>query len=854
MSTAVPVSPRSALAYPLTLWIAWAASRLIGLAIVTQGTGAHPELDYYLDIVSETEAPEYPVPLLVPLTWIYALGPSTQPEFGRAFVYLVLIIDGLITAFLIHFRNPRANAAESHTRRLCAVGFWILFGLSAGPSMYMRLDIFPAVLVGGALALMAQHPRSASALLGLATSLKLWPGILAAGLVGRWSDRASWYRLASFAAALLGMAGLVAVINGPERLISPLGYQGDRGLQIESIAATPLIINGYQHPDHYYVGLAVSKSYEIEGPGVDAALTFASIGTAVTLLLAVAWACYRLFAGRWSARSTAHFSIAILLLLLATNKVFSPQYMVWLGPAVAVTLLQPWTTRRGEELNGTPAQRYRSVRGMYLIAAAVIVAMGLTTYVYPFAYDEIAYRLGGEWAPVAALTIRNALILAAAIGAFALVVVDEHNERPASASNPEETRKPATPPTVPEQRDKNRLALRFSAWRRSVSNSPDTTHKLGTPGKRDTQGLTRGIDWAAVALITFAGSAIRLLFLALMAAANGTSLADELGAWDTEYYLAIAKDGYFDADIHPEGPPHHHTLAFFPAIPMMIRAIHSVTLMSPAVAGFALNFVFLFFATAAVFALADRMKASRFEAFIGAVAVTCAPLTIVFHMPYTEALFMALSFWALVAMVDKRWIVAGVFVTLTGFVRLTAVDLIAVFGLMVLLQARKNWKAWIAVAVSALPIAGYLGWANRHLAEMGGYFGIQAEFWNSEFDYGVRSVTWVIERMLTGEDLASMFAATSMVVVPLLVAVTWKRIPWAVWFFSAAIATNVLLSDGIMSSRPRLLLPTAILLLPVVMWCARKLGARPVILLSGGWVLFSAWYSAHMLAVFPHAI
>lgn len=842
MSTAVPVSPRSALASPLTLWIAWAASRLIGLAIVAQGTGAHAELDYYLDIVSGREAPEYPVPLLVPLSWIYTLGPSMQPEFGRAFVFLVLIIDALITAYLIHFRNPRANAAESHSRRLWAVGFWILFGLSGGPSMYMRLDIFPAMLVGGAIALMAQHPRSASALLGLATSLKLWPGILAAGLVGRWSDRATWHRLVSFAAALLGMAGLVAVINGPERVLSPLGYQGDRGLQLESVAATPLVMNGYQHPDHYYVGLAVSKSYEIEGPGLDAALAFTSIGTALTLLLAVAWACYRLFAGRWTARSTTHFSIAILLLLLVTNKVFSPQYLVWLGPAVAVALLQPWTVQQSEIPVGTPVQRYRSVRGMHLIAAAVMVAMGLTTYVYPFAYDEIAYRLGGEWAPVAALAIRNALILAAALGAVALVIADERDERRTSSLTPEEAEEPASPPTVLKQHEQNRVARRFSGWRRTGSDKPATL------------GLTRGVDWEAVALVTFAGSAIRLLFLSVMAHANQTTLADELGAWDTEYYLAIAKDGYFDADIHPEGPPHHHTLAFFPAIPMMIRAVHSATMMPPAFAGFALNFVFLFIATAAVFALAHRMKASRFEAFVGAMVVTCAPLTIVFHMPYTEALFMALSFWALVAMVDKRWIVAGIFVTLTGFVRLTAVDLIAVFGLMVLLQARKDWKAWVALAVSALPIAGYLGWANRHLVDMGGYFGIQAEFWNSQFDYGVRSVTWVIERMLTGEDLASMFAATSMVVVPLLVAVTWKRVPWPVWFFGAAIAANVLLSDGIMSSRPRLLLPTAILLLPVVIWCARKLGARPAILLSGGWVLFSAWYSAHMLAVFPHAI
>ena len=72
------------------------------------------------------------------------------------------------------------------------------------------------------------------------------------------------------------------------------------------------------------------------------------------------------------------------------------------------------------------------------------------------------------------------------------------------------------------------------------------------------------------------------------------------------------------------------------------------------------------------------------------------------------------------------------------------------------------------------------------------------------------------------------------------------QLPWIVWLFGAAIIANVLLSDGIMHSRPRLLLPAYVLLFPwVVRWRPRT---------AVMYVLVSAWVSAYFLMVFPWAI
>src|SRR5699024_6523222 len=94
-----------------------------------------------------------------------------------------------------------------------------------------------------------------------------------------------------------------------------------------------------------------------------------------------------------------------------------------------------------------------------------------------------------------------------------------------------------------------------------------------------------------------------------------------------------------------------------------------------------------------------------------AIVVPTAPLAIVFNMPYTEALFGALAIWALVALLDKRWWLAGECIFVLSCVRIVAIALVAVFALAFLLLACRSWTAWVAVVVSPLPLVGYIWWA-----------------------------------------------------------------------------------------------------------------------------------------------
>ncbi len=345
--------------------------------------------------------------------------------------------------------------------------------------------------------------------------------------------------------------------------------------------------------------------------------------------------------------------------------------------------------------------------------------------------------------------------------------------------------------------------------------------------------------WFYAALVAVVGTAIRLSALAAMAAAQGDSLWGLLNKWDANYYVGIARAGYAPAD--------ETTLAFFPGFPLVVRAVSNLLGTDIAGTAMVLNLFFTIALAAGVMALARQMGLGTRGQVLGAAVVTSAPMSIVFAMPYTEALFGALAIWAVVMLHDQRWIAAGALIFLASFVRLTVVDLIVVFALMVLFKARRTWWAWLSVAVSALPLAGYIWWANRHLSGAGGYFSLQEKHWNSGFDGGRATVSWVAETLSSATNGGYLLSAAVIIAAPICLLLAWGRLPLPAWLFAAVLMANVLLSDGIMHSRPRLLLPAAVVLVP---WVGKKRASASV----GAWVLFGAWFSAYMLAVFEWAI
>ncbi|HHU67193.1 DUF2029 domain-containing protein [Corynebacterium sp.] len=368
------------------VWLGWIVSRLLLLRLILAEPMPFGDVRYYYRGVSgadPTALTEYPDAGVWP---VRLLGWLTGLE-GLAFVVGFLAMNALLDAAVLALLLRRGE------RRFTAGWFWVFFGLATGHVLWLRLDLVPGVLVAGTAALLFTRPAVGAAVLAAAAAVKLWPAVLAAGLVGGLRRSGTWVRVGSFLLSLVGLAGVTWVTAGSGRLLSPLSYQGDRGIQIESVAATPFLLRAHGDPEAYWMGYAASKSYEIHGPGTDLAVRAADVALYAVLAFALGWAVWQLFADRWRPRTAVAFLLLLVLLLMVANKVFSPQYIVWVGPLLAVCL------------------RVSGSRLVAWTAGLAVVAAALGLYVYPYHYDELWYSPGTAGVEIAVLAVRNLLIV-----------------------------------------------------------------------------------------------------------------------------------------------------------------------------------------------------------------------------------------------------------------------------------------------------------------------------------------------------------------------------------------------------------------------------------------------------------
>ncbi len=312
---------------------------------------------------------EYPTPVVWILWLPFAVTGGAAFGYLIAFMAFMLALDAAFTFALYRTGGRRHDVS---------IDFWILFVFLIGPLSYLRFDVLPAVLAGGALLAARRRPWVSGALTGLGAAIKLWPALLIAAFCAYRPDRraAGW----AFVAVGFGLAALSLVTGGFSRLISPLTWQSGRGLQVESVWATPLMIArafGGSIGGAWTVDYSRYQAYEIFGPGVELWVQISNIATVAGLvLLVLLWIrAYR--NGAISPIAVGLIVLGTVAIMTITNKTLSPQYLLWLGGPMAALLL----LRR----DGSAAQR----RAVNRLAVHLLVLALLTQLVYPLLYDGL---------------------------------------------------------------------------------------------------------------------------------------------------------------------------------------------------------------------------------------------------------------------------------------------------------------------------------------------------------------------------------------------------------------------------------------------------------------------------------
>ncbi len=321
---------------------------------------------------------QYPPAAALALAVPQLLGGTYQHVLWGLVLGTDLVVELLLVA--------RSNGPGRSARGLWV---WTLVLPLVGPLLLNRFDMVPAALVVLA-AVVEALPVLCAGAIGLAVLVKVWPVALAGlPLSGSRSVRPA---VAGYGAA----AAVVALLLIPhDELWASLrafaSHQASRGLQIESLAALPVMIHSALS------GRAPAVSYEdgsdqLVRPGLSAVAHGCAVAA---LVVVVVTALGGLVLARRGAGPAAVLDLAFAgtLLTLDVAEVLSPQYLIWVV-ALAAAALTRQASRQG------PA------------TLALAVACPLTAVVFPFLYNDF---YAGHALAVALESVRDTALVVATV-------------------------------------------------------------------------------------------------------------------------------------------------------------------------------------------------------------------------------------------------------------------------------------------------------------------------------------------------------------------------------------------------------------------------------------------------------
>jgi len=326
----------------------------------------------------------------------------TELSYYSTFYAMALLAD-LITFLLVVYRcwyTAERNTGTAVAKRpINYTGAWVyvvaIFVL--GPIVYGRYDIIVAMTAAFALVVTTSSAawtwRLRGMAIGLGAVVKLWPAALAVGLPKRVDGRRAllWAGIA----AVLPTLALAATLPGA---FGFLAGQQDRGLEVESVLATPFLIArhlGYPGAIRHQYG-----AFEITGPGIGAVLICCEVLTVAGFAWLLWWRRRAdLVPGRWSTALYYDAALTAVMIAIVTSRVLSPQYLVWVVALIALCLTLPNSALTGP---------------CWLLLGAI----SLTQIEFPLLFSRLVH--GGRWAPWF-VTGRNLMLVAATLWAVRLL-------------------------------------------------------------------------------------------------------------------------------------------------------------------------------------------------------------------------------------------------------------------------------------------------------------------------------------------------------------------------------------------------------------------------------------------------
>ena len=389
----------------------------------------------------------------------------------------------------------------------------------------------------------------------------------------------------------------------------------------------------------------------------------------------------------------------------------------------------------------------------------------------------------------------------------------------------------------------------------------DSAPAVGGDSLWRTAGAWRGVGTAlGIYLLT---RVVQLVMLAWLTHAAGDQggLRGRLLVWDAGWFLKVATTGYphgYTTDM--AGQLQGNELAFFPAYPMLIRLVAEFGV-SPGTAAIGVSWVASTCAAVALYLLGTSLHSRRTGWALVGICMA-APMSVVFSMAYSEGVFLALVAGMLVAAHRRVWWAAGLLGLAAALTRPTgaaAALALAVAALMEAGRIRRErtgniWPPFAAAVIALAGVPAFLIWVGARVGDPSAWFRIQAAGWGTSFDYGSSTLKFISTTLSAGDGWVPISVALILIVAAVAAVVALAGKPWLPLAVYGVVAMVLVYGQaGFYHSKPRLLVPVLLTLLPAAIAAGR---ARPrvAVLSIAAWAAFGLWYGAYLVAVWPYTI
>jgi hypothetical protein len=380
-------------------------------------------------------------------------------------------------------------------------------------------------------------------------------------------------------------------------------------------------------------------------------------------------------------------------------------------------------------------------------------------------------------------------------------------------------------------------------------------HRGARPGPALSDRLP--VPWA-FPLIVFA-----LTWLLILAAWYGSAVIYGQGhpwSWhflfkDADYYLGIAEHGYPPQVHFPwVNGPVANRVAFFPLFPLLVRLASYLTGGDYLIAGLIVSVLAGAASALGVWALAARV-CDRWVADRAVILYCFFPGAMTFGMLYSEPLAVAIAAAALLALLSRRWLLAGILGAAGTAERPTLIILAVVAGVAALqaIWTRRDWWSLLAPALTPLGMLAFFGYLGHRYHDYKFWFQVEKAGWHQHIDWGVHTLRIVF----WADPATARYRVFNLVLMLMFIAAVAgialtvaARLPLPVTLFGVLVVLSSVVAYG-QNTKPRFVWSGFTLFIGAAAKLPRFLYWPVVVLSAAALVFLTGWWPHHRIGPAP---